>query len=274
MSRGCGSRQENGLYCCVESSPYGQPIEYFVVDPALPFDIPKSDNMRSPYLYPDPEGVYHLIMGVGNMYYPFVSDYIEETKRMGISKRLPRNFDYRKLDPKKSNLILVHKRAIPDFSYHINAEDYYNCPRIISGRHIGDDDNPTYMDDLAEVTMNGKTVKTARHQCIGDNWALSSALHVDEKHELEEEGDIITVTTPSASYTVDPAFTMKDGDRLSWDNSQYQTGIFMRFPQFHFEYVRAKPKQHPEEERNYEMALTKLQEVYVDKGFGFRVMEE
>jgi len=293
LSRGCGSRVPDALYACIPTSPYGKPAEYFIVDPAIPFNLPPDHNIRAPFYYPDPSGTYHLLMGVGVTYYPFVSDFIEEAKVMGVSKRLPQNFDYSKLDPQYSNLILIHKRAIPNFSYHIEREDYYNCPRLESGRFFQDAEKYP-KDDLIEVLRNGKKWEMARHQCVGDLWALSSALHVEEKHELEDNGDgMMHVETPSTHYLVDPAFTMRGGDRLTWVNdAEYQTGVFFRFPRFHFEYVRSKPKEAGdtvilEGERKvlsateaekfneeYETALEKIQEVYVDKGFGFKVVKE
>lgn len=277
VERGCGSRKGDGLYCCVEPSPYGYPIEHFLVDPCIPFELPEGENIRSPYFLEDPVGVHHLVMGVGSTYYPFVTDFIEEARQYGISKRLPKNFDYRKLDPDKSNLILIHKRAIPDFSYALKSEDYAYCPRLLGGRFRGDQHNTKYKNDLVEVGHpNLGNVLMARHQCLGDNWALSSALSVDEKHELEElpDGDF-KVTTPSVSYRVEPAYTQVDGERITWvDNSQYMTGIFLRFPHFHFEYVRSQKAKSEKEQREYAMTLKKIREVYVDKGFGFRVCDE
>ncbi len=275
--RGCGSRVEDGLYVCVPMSPFGKPIDYFLIDPAIPFVMPSDVNFRAPYLHKDPQGVNHLVLGVGNSFYPFVSDFVEEARVMGISKRLSRNFDYRSLDPQRSNLILIHKRAIPDFSYHINREDYYNCPRLKSGRFDGDAVKfPA--DHLVDVTRNGRTVKMVGHPCLGDTWALGSYLNVPEKHVLSEASDgLVTVETPSAKYTVDPAFTMKGGARLTRDNvneDTWRVGAFLRFPKFHFEYVAKKGHESDEEKAEYETQLEKLQEIYADRGFGFKIMEE
>ena len=127
-----------------------------------------------------------------------------------------------------------------------------------------------------QVDWMGKTHTMARHQCMGDNYALSSCLHVDEKHELEDMPDgTVQVTTPSCTYTVDPAYTMKGGQRMTWvDNSRYKKGMILRFPKFHFEYVRASIKETESEESEYQRGLEKIREVYADTGFGFRLVEE
>jgi len=295
--RGCGTREENGLYACVPTSPFGKPVDYFLQDPAIPIEISEGESMRAPLFRKDPNDVYHLIMGVGTTYYPFISDYIEETRVMGISKRLPQNFDYRKLDPNKSSLMLIHSRAIPLFSYHIKQEDYHRCPRLLSGKYAGDKDNPVFKDDLVTVRdpVLKRDVQMVKHQCLGDNYALSSMLHVEDKHELEDHGDeTFRVNTPSTTYKVNAVYTMRDGQRMTWvDDTQYQWGIFLQFPKFHFEFVREKPKQIGDVVKDkdgnnytletqemldnyngaYETSLQKVQEVYLDKGFGFRVME-
>src|SRR5207249_1575411 len=117
--RGCGTRKEGGLYLVVPMSKDGKPIEYFLVDPAIPWT---GGTLRAPQMFrlPDDE-VKHVIMGVGETYYPFVCDFIEETRVMGISKRVPLSIDLADLIPGESRLLLMHPNSIPEFPYIIHA---------------------------------------------------------------------------------------------------------------------------------------------------------
>ncbi len=37
LERGCGMREKGGLYACCGTSPFGKPVEEFLIDPPLPF---------------------------------------------------------------------------------------------------------------------------------------------------------------------------------------------------------------------------------------------
>ena len=122
--RGCGKRVKGGLYVCSGLSPFGLPIKNFIIDPPLPFD---GDQFRAPLII-EKDGKNHLLMWVGAEYYPYVSDYIEEIRSFGGSKRLPSNFPIEKLD-KGSMLFLVHPKAIIVDHEFLPAVDY--CPAEI-----------------------------------------------------------------------------------------------------------------------------------------------
>lgn len=203
--RGCGERAQNGLYLCVGVSPFGKPIEYFLVDPALAW---KGSQLRAPMLIEDSKSINHLVMWIGKTYYPFVPDFVEETRLVGVSKRVPRNFDVSVLVPGKSRLLLVHPNAIPRFDYRLVTYPKF-CPTNLENEH----------------------------ECIGDLWSLSTLHSVGEVHKLTEISDgRIRVSTPSCQYSA-----LKP---LSWDGDgeQYSSGIIMMFPTFHFEYVNNQRK--------------------------------
>jgi len=258
--RGCGTRKEDGLYVCVGSGAFGKPIEFFLFDPVVPFKMPSGHNIRAPLLARDADrDTYHLVMGIGATYYPFVPDFVEEARIYGVSKRIPRNFDFRKLDPKKSCLLLMHPRAIPNFSYQVDS----SCPKNIEEPHL----------------------------CIGDLWPLSACLNVPEKHEVEIYEEDASVTTPSVSYMVSLPRTMKGGGLLEWSQAQnYSSGLILQFPKFHFEYVRRSPKkvgdtvtingkthvlktkkQAEEFNDKYVNGLQKMKEVYLERGWSLEV---
>jgi len=206
VKRGCGSRQENGLYVCVQSSAEGMPVEYFLVDPVLEWKGART--LRAPMLVEDRGGVNHLVMGIGKTFYPTVPDFVEEIRVLGVSKRLPSNFDFSGLVPFESRLLLMHPRAIPQFEYEVKR---FWCPKGIRRR------------------IDGQEGEAESHLCIGDLWGLSGLENFSDKHEIVEENEHITVKTPSVSYHV--AKASAEG------RPKYSSGIILMFPQFHFEYV-------------------------------------
>ena len=218
--RGCGSRVEGGVYVCADTSPFGKPIYAFLVDPVIEWRGPKV--LRSPMIIEDRNGVNHLVLGVGVKFYPYIPDYVEEARVYGVSKRVPRNFDFSVLTPNRSRLLLVHRRAIPTFRYEVERPW---CPKSI----------------------------VDKHRCVGDLWALSSLDFVTEKHELlGETGDgFVKVKTPSVEYTVSKAYA----------NSKptYKAGIFLMIPKFHFEYVNKKGKAPKELKKKIEKAGFRLE---------------
>lgn len=122
ITRGCGLRKPGGLYVCSGLSPYGSPIENFIVDPPLPYN---SGPFRAPIVF-EKEGRKHIMMWVGAEYYPYCSDFIEEVRKYGASKRVPNNFPIEELE-RGSMLFLVHPKAmVADFEY-LPMVEY--CPK-------------------------------------------------------------------------------------------------------------------------------------------------
>lgn len=128
VARGCGTRVGGGIYWELGLGPGGRPVEDFLLDP--PQLLP--EGMRIPargVLVYEYEGVTHLIDRVGLKHYPNVADFVEEVRRFGLSRRLPRNLPFEKLTW-ESRLILVHDRA---YVKPINAYDHpsipWSCPK-------------------------------------------------------------------------------------------------------------------------------------------------
>ncbi len=107
MTRGCGKRKAGGLYVCTGLSPFGTPIEEFIIDPALPYE---GEPFRAPIIFKK-DGTDHLLCWVGAENYHYASDFVEEARRFGISKRIPNNFPIDKLTP-GSMMFLVHPKAL------------------------------------------------------------------------------------------------------------------------------------------------------------------
>jgi hypothetical protein len=232
--RGCGERQENALYMCVAMSPHGLPIEHFLVDPPQPWTrkVP-----RSPEPYKAPSGNWHLFQGVGKTYYPFVSDFVEEARIMGVSKRVPNQIDLRGVQlSKKSYYYLIHPRAVTMFSY-----DMYErlCPTQQHGLRDG-------------------------NRCIIDLWGISGCTQVKDKHEVGGLSNIERmIHTPSCKYAVTLPESIEGGREQAYQ-LPYQVGIFMRFPvtSLKFEYINQEGK-----------IPTKIKDRILEAGFGVEVCQ-
>lgn len=106
--RNCGQgRDRGGLYVEDKRGPGGLPDEYFVFDPPLPTHL---GPYRGAVPYTDGQGVTHVLIWVGEQFYPYPADFVEEARYQGISRRLPGSFPLEKLS-EKSRLLLLHARA-------------------------------------------------------------------------------------------------------------------------------------------------------------------
>lgn len=113
--RGCGKRSDGGTYACCGVSPWGKPIEYFLLDPVRP--IPWQ---RGSYIIPRGGGsdLYDLLVYIGvdpkkgdTEGYPSTWSFIEEARRFGVSRKQSPNLQWHLLTPGESNMILAHPRA-------------------------------------------------------------------------------------------------------------------------------------------------------------------
>jgi len=241
--RGCGARVEGGLYLTAASSPFGCSVECFLYDPPIPWKGPKV--LRAPLLHRDKRGIYHVVMSVGKKFYPSPVDFIEEVRRLGLSKRVPADFDFTKLTPGLSKIILVHPRAIPLFEF--KAE--YDCPRKRCWCGLG-----RIPASMAHPHRDGDP------RCIGALWPLRAIIENPPQYRLlpagfeaptppdyigvakelfDEDGslkvDEVFVETPWGGYRVRvPEKPRKPGE-YSWG-----AGIFAAFPLGRVEYVSRK----------------------------------
>jgi hypothetical protein len=122
--RGCGDREPGGVYVESGVGPFGSPLEHFLLDPPqkLPEGLDLVNKPRlwqrtlpsgEPALDENEQPIYDLLIHVGAEYYPYAPDYIEETRRLGASRRLNPQLDLTLLS-RESRLLLAHPKAIPD----------------------------------------------------------------------------------------------------------------------------------------------------------------
>jgi hypothetical protein len=110
VRRGCGSRKAGGVYLETGLVAGGSPIEAFLYDPPL-LNVEKGWLLphRTPILF-EHGGIWHVVIWVGEEYYPSPWDYIEEVRVAGSSRRVPATFDFGKLGP-GSRQYFVHAGA-------------------------------------------------------------------------------------------------------------------------------------------------------------------
>jgi len=211
--RACGSRKQDALYIKVEQSSDGLPIESFLLDPAPKWsgDVP----LRSPMLVKaDDKDYNHVILGVGENNYPTVPDFVEEARKMGVSKRIPRNFDFSQVTKGKSRLILMHPKTKPMFDYDIERE----CPRQ----------------------------PEEEHDCLFKLWNLAGLEVSTDKHDSREcqfDADIVEVNLPCGrSYQVKKPIYPDMGEYQQEFSQLYDPGLFISLPIHRFEYVNSDKK--------------------------------
>ena len=109
--RGCGYRQPGGAYFAVPLGPGGRPIEEFLIDPPVVIDDPARLGLASVGVtLIERDGVTHVIDIVGREHYPTVASFIDEARRLGISRRAPRTIDFGRIS-RASRLLLAHAHA-------------------------------------------------------------------------------------------------------------------------------------------------------------------
>jgi len=117
--RGCGKRKKGGVYGETELSPFGRPVEEYLIDPPQVID-PDEFGLTAvgPKLIEFEDGRTLIMDWVGKSHYPNVADFIEEVREMGLSRRLPKSFPFEKVDG-QTMIAIVHERG------HIENVDEY-----------------------------------------------------------------------------------------------------------------------------------------------------
>jgi len=119
--RKCGRRIYGGIYVTLGTDDRGLlTIEDTLIDPPVPIDAQKIGLSPIGVALIERGGVYHLLDWVGETHYPQPVDFIEEARRYGVSRRVPKTLDFAKLTH-ESRLIVVHPKA-----YIANYDLYYS----------------------------------------------------------------------------------------------------------------------------------------------------
>ncbi len=108
--RGCGYRQPGGAYFAVPLGPGGRPVEEFLIDPPLVIDATRLGAASVGVTLIERDGATHVLDIVGREHYPTVASFIDEARRMGVSRRAPRNIAFERIS-ERSRLLLAHPHA-------------------------------------------------------------------------------------------------------------------------------------------------------------------
>jgi len=203
--RGCGDRKPNGVYAESGLSPFGQPIEHLLFDPPLP--LPAGlDLVNKTLLWQrvDPQSgepeldpvtgrpIYDLLIHVGAEYYPYAPDYIEETRRLGASRKLNPNLDLSLLTL-RSRMLLAHPKAIP-----VNWQDL-TLPEVCKKHRLKHDMasyNLLHHDPTSDHEREGP--------CIFKLWDLIPQKEASEVIEVQGERPLCLCEIGSTLYEYRP----------------------------------------------------------------------
>jgi hypothetical protein len=191
-TRACGKRVAAGVYAETRLSPFGEPVEAFILCPPKPIDIAAWGLTPRGARLVEIEGLWHVFDIVSKADY-HVADYVEESRCKGASRRLCSKLDFSKLS-QESRLVLIHERAIIE-----NYNAYPQPPAVCCPRDI-------HRDLLDEM-------------CAGLWW------HDIPAHELQSEAESRRRyrTIPGGiSYVAHP--------RPEGVEAVYQYGIFLSLP--------------------------------------------
>jgi hypothetical protein len=109
--RGCGYRQPGGAYFAVPLAPGGRPVEEFLIDAPVVIEDAARLGLTSVGLAVfERDGVTHVVDIVGREHYPTVAEFVDEARRLGVSRRAPRTVDFAQITA-QSRLLLAHAHA-------------------------------------------------------------------------------------------------------------------------------------------------------------------
>jgi hypothetical protein len=251
-ARGCGeARQQGAVYLECRPQKDGVPLSEFLIDPPVP--VPDGLGLSPIGIHPFPKDsmcercngsgenpdhryydypgeciyckgtgrrtVTHVLDWVGQGTSPAgpgywnVADFVEECKRFGSSRKVPRTFDFSVLT-QESRQLFVHARAyVEDWGYW----DDWRCPKNLEGHDH----------DAFDVVLVRPCLGICWHDVEG---ALPTT--VDEG----EEPPYYLRHMPSFAYTCQP--------RPHNEPVQYRPAIFLSLPISHVAVVQAEDGSH------------------------------
>ena len=128
--RMCGTgRQAGSIYVECGLFLNGTPIHQYLKDPPERIQPAMHGMSRLGVQVITKDGISHIIDWVGEDSYPYPADFIEEAKRMGVSRKIQPNADLR-LIGKNSFLILVHSKGSMNNMEEVSAATDFLCPNL------------------------------------------------------------------------------------------------------------------------------------------------
>lgn len=214
--RGCGKRVPGGIYAECGLSEDGKPVEDFLFCPPQPVDAKAAGVTPLGTKLVEHRGVWHVLDWVGAAHYPNPADFIEETRRLGVSRRLSPLLDYSLLTP-ESRILLMHERALAEDPtrlwrlLELAEETPRGCPRQVSEHYHAD------LSDLLLSVAYGDTPDARFPYCAAWHWET-----VRDGTPVSEGSRLVTREMPAFTYTAKRA---PDGLNTEW-----RLGLFMWVP--------------------------------------------
>lgn len=227
-----GSRTEGDPYAVLPRSPWGVPIENFMICHPIPIDLKAMNfNAQGVNIIQDREGVHHILDLVGVSHYE-VPDFIEEglsgTGKGGFSRKIPKNqlkAAMPLLTPGKSLIYLASMHAIIKNPNELYKDYLYGtrwameCPK----EHAEHSDPLIYNQLIEELAFEGKE----HESCLGLLWQCL----LPRKQDISpvESRFFVRKQANGANF---PVARPPEGFVPEWE-----TGIFMAFhPSFEIVY--------------------------------------
>jgi hypothetical protein len=142
--RACGTRVEGAVYMEIPLSRTGVPLSQFIFCPPKKVNLEEQGltSVGTKLIQNIETGVWHVFDVIGEASYPNVADFLEETSRLGVSRRISRNTDFSKLT-QGSCLFVIHRRAWIDNWLELQGANrlnhFVNLPVCATGKHTEED---------------------------------------------------------------------------------------------------------------------------------------
>lgn len=124
----CGAgRTVDAVYIECGEMLGGTPIEQFLLDPPENFDpVQFSLNAVGSKLFYDEYGTAHILDWVGESHYPYPADFIEEARKMGVSRKI--SVDQAQKLSRASFLYLMHPKGHMTNGPAVSKDSSVICP--------------------------------------------------------------------------------------------------------------------------------------------------
>lgn len=253
-ARGCGaSRVQGGVYFECGLGEDGLRVERFLKD--RPISISASNlslSDRGVKFIQDKKGVWHILDIVGRESYPDVARFVEEVRRLGLSRRAANTSPFGLLSP-ESKILCAHRRAIienPGDTGHYGAfrtprplwrdrPDGYHweyCPKLVEASSalvwrnlFGDIGSPT-ADEVHD--KNGCAYNKGKGAFWWDSVGMCAGLWWEDIAPASDVfRDQVCAGDDRAVCVQMPSFEFYAKLRPTCDNkAKYSLGIFAAFP--------------------------------------------
>ena len=206
VERGCGTRRSGAVYLEVGLGYGGKPIEFFLPDPPVPMTCDTKVGVE----LIERDGVIHVVDWIGEQHYPFAADALEEGRRYGFSRRVPRTLDLSRLTV-ASRILLVHARGLVTNHQALRPfmPDSYNDACGPDG--IRKPAHKHHCGHLERTAIPGHhKPHSHKHACTRDLWVMPPATRVEDStppHYLREFASIsygvfpLSPDAPAPDYT-------------------------------------------------------------------------